>query len=258
MFSGVRQSVPTLDATKGLMTKAALYNTNQDEPEVAYDDFELYRNPLPSTLSQQLIDDLAELRRNTTIVGRNPAEEALCRLMRPLFEPGASLAWPPAPHTYDCPDRYSEESNSPSVSFTSQPNGHWNERVSPGYLHSQPHSYDGPYYSPVFRPQNAAPAPAPRIISHIIGEDDPFNPFSYDIVLEDKNQRKVETPNGTIFAPVPQLQTAAALASFEALAMALAAEGAVEKEPGVDRSDSTKEPSMSSSKETELHAEALI
>lgn len=180
--------------------------------------------------------------------------------MRPIFEPSASLSWPPAPHKADShPDRYSEELSSPSVSFTSRRSGHSNERSSvvesPELLRSPPRFYVEPYRSSFFQSQSLAPALAPvrRIIPHIIGEDDPCNPFSYnlDCDLQDKNERNVDTPNGMIFAPVPQLPTAAALANFEATAaMVSTMEGVVEKEPTVSQHDSVAGPSLSSSKET--------
>ncbi|KAG6907986.1 hypothetical protein DXG01_006642 [Tephrocybe rancida] len=66
-----------------------------------------------------------------------------------------------------------------------------------------------------------APASHPRIIPHIIGEDDPFNPFSTTIFdTGDSEARSIMTAEGKIVAPIPRLPMAAALASFELAALA--------------------------------------
>ncbi|KAG6859470.1 hypothetical protein C0995_008174 [Termitomyces sp. Mi166 len=234
------------EAMIGLMSKGTLYDYNQSDPEPAYDRSTLYQVHPPMS-SQQLINDLAELRENATIISRNPAEEARSRIMRPFFEPGASLPWPPiyppAPLKYDFyADHYSEESSSPSLSSTSELSDlvNWNAHASVAgssvFLRSPTHPQSCPgssaHHSPAFQPK--APSPSPRILPHIIGEDDPFNPFSYDLFFEDKNVRSIDTPEGRIFAPVPKLPTAAALANFEIIALAAmvpAVEEVVEKEP---------------------------
>ncbi|KAG6829016.1 hypothetical protein H0H92_005923 [Tricholoma furcatifolium] len=57
-------------------------------------------------------------------------------------------------------------------------------------------------------------------IPHIIGEDDPFNPFSYDIKYVGEGiARTIKTPTGIIVAPVPRKPMEAALRNFEAIAM---------------------------------------
>ncbi|KAH0588356.1 hypothetical protein H2248_004211 [Termitomyces sp. 'cryptogamus'] len=263
------------ESMMGLVTGGDLYNYDRSDPKIASEHLMLCHDYSPKKLlSQQLIDDLAKLRDNTTIVGRDPAEEARYRLKRPFFEPNFLLPWPPVhsppPLKYDFyADRYSEESSSPSLSTTSEPSNsleNWDECVSVAdaqallrspthhrvYSDSLSHLNHG---SSVFKPK--APSPAPRIIPHIIGEDDPFNPFSNDLVFEDKNARSIDTPEGKIFAPVPKLSTAAALANFEAIALAAtmpAVEGVVEKElfPSKNYADSSYDwisRSMYSSKE---------
>ncbi|KAG6883981.1 hypothetical protein C0993_002310 [Termitomyces sp. T159_Od127] len=217
------------------------------------------------TVLGQLINDLAELRESTTIIHNEPA--ARYRLTRPFFEPEASLPWPPtyppAPLRYDfygygdCP---SEESSSPSLSVASEPSKLSNRNDYVAVAESPSLSCElSPWFnqvSPVF--QSKAPSPARKVITHIIGEDDPFNPFSYDITFEDKDTRNIDTCSGKIFAPIPKLPTAAALANFEAMAleaMMPAVKNVIKTESSSNKngtvfSDDETSPSLFFSKET--------
>ncbi|KAG5336286.1 hypothetical protein C0989_012296 [Termitomyces sp. Mn162] len=269
-----------------------------------------YQDSPSRMLNQQLINDLAEIRANTTIFGRDPAEEGRYRLRCPFS--GTSLLWPPiyppAPLRHDFyADRYSEESSSPSLPHppiyppaplqsgprvdrnseelnspplpwppiyppatlqsnlyvdrcseeSSSPPLPWPPIYPPAPLQSGSHVDHNseelnspplpwpPIYPPAPLQSNLyvdcyseelsspplpwpptyPPAPlqydsSPRVIPHIIDGNNSFDPFSCDAAFEDRNARSIDTPNGRIFAPVPQIPTAAALEHFEAIALA--------------------------------------
>ncbi|KAG6864079.1 hypothetical protein C0991_000288 [Blastosporella zonata] len=67
-----------------------------------------------------------------------------------------------------------------------------------------------------------AKAPSTYIMPHIIGEDDPCNPFSVALYYAgDVYARSIMTPQGKIVAPIPRHSTTAALVAFEIAAMQL-------------------------------------
>ncbi|KAG6897508.1 hypothetical protein C0992_000938 [Termitomyces sp. T32_za158] len=201
-------------------------NHHQNGLKLAYDHSTSANDCPITTLNQQLISDLAELRESTTIIDHDPAGRAQYRLTRPFFKAEALLPWPPicppTPLRYDFySDGLSEESSSPSLSVASQPSEIANQNryvavaESPSLLCDLVPRFNR--RSPVF--QSKAPSPARKAMSHIIGEDDPFNPFSHDLIFEDKYTRSIDTLDGKIFAPMPKLPITAALANFEVIAL---------------------------------------
>ncbi|KAG6907982.1 hypothetical protein DXG01_006638 [Tephrocybe rancida] len=202
----------------------------------------------PITVDQQLVDDLADLREGTTIVGNDPADVALFRRMQPLTAPGATLPWPPLyaaePMVYDFyADRYVEESPSSPSSLASEPQSLFD--CNPGSIATEteatsspiaPHlNFGSPYqgHSPTaldpsilldhrsltFQPKSSPPSS--KIVSHVVGENSPFDPFSYEILYPGNinEVRSIDMARGTIYAPVPRVPTAAALANFEIMAL---------------------------------------
>ncbi|KAG6839698.1 hypothetical protein C0991_012486 [Blastosporella zonata] len=214
-------------------------------------------------LSQRLVDELAELRDGTTILSNDPPKVALIRRRHRPFAPGATLLWPPCytqePLIYDIYANRYVESTSPLSSLTSET--HYdveesNPRIATNgqeLLHSSPtnhHLYFGSPYQghppaaldcDVISEQrllNSEPKTQSKskYISHIIGEDDFFNPFSYNISCDDEGDvRGIDTVHGIIFAPAPRIPTAAALVNFEIIAhtaMVQAPENVFEKAAG--------------------------